>query len=175
MFRSRLAGAVRARLAAPSTEGPSVLTRTAAAPALLALALLTGCGGSDGLSQEEFVSQAEDLCSKANTELEGATAPTTPEEIGPYFQKLLDTADGTTQELEALAADQEDEEELQRIFLTPLRAQVDALQDYLPKVEEAAKAGPDALEGLKEPDLPDADTKAMREYGFEACVTTAES
>lgn len=151
-----------------------MLRRTAVAPVLLSLALLSACG-DDGLSKEDFVEQAEALCAEANTALEEEPEPEGPDEVGPYFETLLETADETTTELEELAADQPDEDELKEIFLDPLRGQVEELQDFLPQITEAAEQGEDAFNDLEEPDLPEADTDAMEEYGFDACVETAQA
>lgn len=142
--------------------------------ALLPLALLTGCGG-DGLSREAFVERAEAVCAEANRDLEAEREPETPAQIAPYFEQVLGTADAATRALEQLAADQPDAAELERIFLTPLRGQVDGLKDYLPEVQRAAEQGEQALDALQEPALPQADLPAMRAYGFDACVRTAEA
>lgn len=151
-----------------------MLLRTAT-PVLLSLVVLTGCG-SDGLPKDEFVSKAEAICEKANEDLDQEPELEDPDQITPYFERLLDTADEATSDLEELAADQPDEDEIQKIFLTPLRGQVEELQDYLPKIEEAVKdKGAEGLADLEEPDLPEADADAMEEYGFDACLETAQT
>jgi hypothetical protein len=145
------------------------------ASVLLPVVLVAACGGSDGLPKEEFVERAEALCSSANDALDNEPQPESPEQITPYFERLLTTAEETTTELEELAADQPDEEEISRIFLTPLRGQVEVLQGYLPKVEEAVQEGEQGLAELPEPELPEADASAMRDYGFDACLETAQT
>jgi hypothetical protein len=122
----------------------------AAPPALLCLALLSACGGDSsgdgggddkGLPKAEFLTQAEKICADANTALDAEPEPTSPEGISPYFDKLLGIADDTTTELEQLAADQPDKAEVDKIFLTPLRGQVEAIQAYLPKAKAALEQG----------------------------------
>jgi hypothetical protein len=150
-----------------------VLLRTAS-PVLLCLVMLTACG-DDGLSRAEFVSRAEALCGTANTALDDEPEPTTPQEIQPYFESLLATARETAEDLTALAADQPDAGAIDTIFLTPLRGQVAVLEEYLPKVQAAVEGGEQNLSALEEPDLPEADLDAMRDYGFDDCVQTAEN
>ena len=151
-------------------------------PVLLCLALATACGGgddggsgSDGLPKAEFIRAAEAICKDANVELEAEPEPTAAAGVGPYFDTLVGIADTTTSELEELAADQPDKEEVDRIFLTPLRGQVSAIQDYLPKAKEALAQGEEAFTNLPEPTLPEADIPGMKAYGFETCVETATS
>ena len=50
-----------------------------------------------------------------------------------------------------------------------------ALAAYVPQVGAAAKEGGEAVEQLAAPELPAADLEAMRAFGFEACVVTAQS
>ena len=159
-----------------------MLRRTA--PVLLALAL-SACGGSssgssdeeqaEGLPKAEFVTQAEKICADANAALEAEPEPTSPAGISPYFDELVGIADGTTTKLEQLAADQPDKAEVDKIFLTPLRGQVEAIQAYLPKAKAALAQGEEAFTSLPEPELPEADTEAMKGYGFDACVETAQA
>lgn len=164
-----------------------MLLRTAPT-ALLALALLTACSGgdggsdggsggadADGLPKAEFVTQAEAICTQANAQLEAEPQPTSPAGIEPYFDALVRIADDTTTELEELAADQSDKAEVDRIFLTPLRGQVSAIESYLPTAKEALRQGEQAFAQLSPPALPEADVEAMKEYGFEACVETAQA
>ena len=153
------------------------------APVLLSLALLTACGGGgeaggasdDALPKAEFVSKADALCKEANTKFETEAQPTSPEGIVPYLDTLVGIADDTTTDLEELAAPQPDEEEIDKIFLTALRGQVTALEEYRPKVEEAVKKGEQAVAALEQPESPDADIPAMKAYGFKDCVKTAET
>lgn len=42
------------------------------AAAMLALGLLAGCGGDDGLTKEEYVAKGNAICEKGNAELEQA-------------------------------------------------------------------------------------------------------
>lgn len=152
------------------------------APALLPLLLLAGCSGSsssgeraEGLPKAEFLAQAEKICANANTALDAEPEPTAPAGISPYFDTLVGIAADTTSRLEAVAAGQPDKAEVDEIFLTPLRAQVTTIEAYLPKAKAALAEGEEAFTSLPEPELPEADTAAMEEYGFDACVETAQA
>ena len=150
-----------------------------APPVLLSLGLLTACsgGGEDAepLPKAEFVDRAEAVCSDANARLEAEPEPTSPAQVEPYFDALVGIADDTATELEQLAADQPDKAEVDRIFLTPLRGQVAAVQAYLPKAKAALRESEKAFAALPEPELPEVDAEAMRSYGFDTCVETAQA
>lgn len=147
-------------------------------PALLCLLLLTACGGGEereALPKADFVRQAEAVCSGANARLEAEPEPTSPSQVESYFDALVGIADDTASELEELADPQPDKAELDRIFLTALRAQVTAVQAYLPKAKAALRESEQAFAALPQPELPEVDAAAMTEYGFDACVETARA
>ena len=143
---------------------------------LLPLVLLTACSSEvEALPKAEFLERAEAVCSGANERLEAEPEPTGPAQVEPYFDALVAIADDTATDLERLAAPQPDAEELDRIFLGPLRGQVDAVQAYLPKAKAALRESEQAFAALPQPELPEVDTAAMRDYGFDACVETARA
>ena len=148
------------------------------APALLCLALLPACSGGgqdDPLPKAEFLARAEAICTAANARLEAEPEPTAPSQVEPYFDALVGIADDTATDLEELAEGQPDEAELDRIFLTPLRGQVEAVQAYLPKAKAALRESEEAFAALPQPELPEVDAAAMEDYGFDACVETARA
>ena len=148
-------------------------------PRLAALALvpvlLAGCGGDDRLGKAELVTRSEALCAEANGKIDAQQPPATPDQVDESLRETLDIADDYTTRLERLAATAEDEAEVKEIFLTPLRGQVEALRKFIPQVAAAGEKGQAAIEALADPDLPEADLDAMRTFGFDACLKTAQS
>jgi hypothetical protein len=144
---------------------------------VLPVLLLPACSSSqdEALPKAEFLERAEAICSGANERLEAEPEPTAPSQVEPYFDALVGIADRTATDLERLAEDQPDAAELDRIFLTPLRGQVDAVQAYLPKAKAALRESEQAFAALPQPELPEVDAAAMEEYGFDACVETARA
>jgi hypothetical protein len=160
--------------------------RPLALSCLLPLVLLTGCGGGDDSPKSDpsptqaafgkaaYLARAEALCTEANEKIDAQPEPQTLQQLVPSFQETLQIADDYTTKLEQLAVAQPDKAKLDTIFLTPLRGQVTALRNYIPDVEAAVAKGEAAIQALPAPEVPEADLKAMRAYGFKSCVETAD-
>ncbi|MFP5218602.1 MAG: hypothetical protein ACLGIG_02535 [Actinomycetes bacterium] len=147
-------------------------THVLAAAGVLAVGL-TAC--SSGPSKEDYVSSAEQICADANTALEDLPEPQSPDQLTDVLEEGISVADGAVDELEGLETPSDDGQRIDEMFLEPLRGQVEAIREFAPEVEEAAASGDlEALSNLQEPDAPDADLDAMRDYGFDDCVTFAE-
>lgn len=146
--------------------------------ALAGSALLAGCGGSDGLSKSDYVAKAEALCKKANDDIDALTTPSDLTEIGPFLDKLITTADQTTDELVALDPPSDDKADLDGKFLDPLKKQVEQGRTWAADIKAAATANDQAkiaqLLG-NAPTMAEADLGWMKTYGFKECVETAET
>jgi len=78
------------------------MTRFAAAPLtvlLLALALLACGGGDDAPSKDEFAKQAEEICAKQSSQLEGLSSASSPDEIASRLDKAIDSTRESIDEL----------------------------------------------------------------------------
>lgn len=154
------------------------MTRRLAALALMPLAALTaGCGGDDdkGLAKADYLAASEKICKAANDESDGLKEPTGPADVVPYFDEQIGIFDAATTKLEDLAAAQPDAANLKKIFIGPLRAQVEGFRAYKPKLEAAVKEGEEALAKLEDPVPVEADLDAMKAYGFDDCVESAST
>ncbi|HWH30935.1 MAG TPA: hypothetical protein VNU26_18590 [Mycobacteriales bacterium] len=149
-------------------------SRVLAAAAAGALTVgLTAC--SSGPSKEDYVSSAEQICADANSELEELGEPESPDQLSDFLDEGIAIGDDAVEELENLEKPEGDADELDRIFLEPVRGQVDAIRELAPQLEEAvANEDLEALSELEEQQGPEADLDAMRDYGFDDCVEFAE-
>lgn len=151
--------------------------------ALLVLPLLTtvaACGGSSGpeVSKADYLASADTLCTATKEridELEKGLDLADPDSFTAYLEGAVAEADSFVTDLDAIRRPSEDSEKIEEILLTPLRNQVEALEEQLPQIRTAlADGGVDALGALDLEQPPQADTVAMREYGFsEACLGVA--
>lgn len=138
-----------------------------AVPALLLA--LSACGGGDdegggALSKEEFVSQANEICTGANERLDGIEDPATADDLTRVLQEGAPVFEEAVTALRDLEAPEADAESLRTGLLDPLRAQADALTE--------AAASPDpatATEQLSSAEGVDIDTEAVTGYGLTAC------
>lgn len=134
---------------------------------LVALALLAGCGGGR-LSQEEFVSQANEICTNVNDGLREIRAPKDQSDFAPVLDEGLVVVNDGVGELRDLQPPE------------ALDARYDA---WLDKVEESAKAIEKASAAAKKNDQAaiglalqegdDANTEANRlaaQLGLRACA-----
>jgi len=145
---------------------------------VLPLLLLAACGGSDGLSKSDYVAKAEALCKKANDDIDALTTPSDLTDIAPFLDKLIATADQTTDELVALDAPKDDKADLDKKFLQPLRKQVEQGRTWAADIKTAAAAQDQAKIGQllgNAPTMEEADLTWMKDYGFTECVETAET
>jgi len=88
-------------------------TRTGLTAALACLALVaaTGCGGDDesggALTKAEYRKQGNAICKDALSEAEGIPAPTSPEDLDDYLEKLFDSVEKANDEFVALEPPEE--------------------------------------------------------------------
>lgn len=152
--------------------------------ALLPLALLVACSGSDkdliaaGLTKAEYVAKAEAICTKANADVKAQTLPTSPQALPAYVEKLLAIADRATRDVTALEPPEADKADLQAKVLTPLQGQITEGRAYLAKIKVAVSTNDQAELGrliASPPASSKADLEWMRGYGFKACVESADT
>lgn len=136
--------------------------------ALCASLALSACGGG-GLSKEEFVDQADEICAEAQERAEDLAQPTDPSQAASYADSLEEITTGYIAELRELKPPEEDAERLDSL--------IDMIEQAGLKIVEATRmqatgANPapvysEAL-GLAE----DANEEAQK-YGFESCGISA--
>jgi hypothetical protein len=118
--------------------------RRIAIAALVALA--AGCGGDDGLSPDEYRSQARQICNDARRATRTVEQPTrtTNAAIADYFSRLLSVNERTAKRFGAL----EPPEDLKDAHDEALRANRDAVTEVRRLVAELREGG-DATELLQ--------------------------
>lgn len=150
---------------------------------VLPLALVTACGGggtdhvASGLSKAAYISQAEAICKKANSDAKAQTFPTTSAALPAYIGSVLGIAETAEKALAALEPPAADKAELQSKVFDPLEARFVDGKAYLVKVK-AAVAKNDQTELGKlfanPPTGSKADTEWMTSYGFKECLNSAK-
>jgi hypothetical protein len=95
------------------------------------VAALTGCGGEDRLSNEEFQERANAICSKYNDEIEAAT-PSSPEEIEGSIDEMIALIEQGLEELRALNPPEDVEDEYNQML--------DATSEGIPAARELGDA-----------------------------------
>lgn len=107
--------------------------RTLQTVVFLAIAgLLAACGGETALSQEDFISQAEEICASSNEDLdsigEELTADSTDEEVEDVAVQAADTIEGAIDQIRELGAPEGTQDELNAI-LDDTTAALDELRE----------------------------------------------
>src|SRR5689334_4400907 len=111
--------------------------------ALVLVLLVAACGGSSGgggsSPKADYISKAEAICAKANTEITAAKkkTPTAITEVPPYVHKLLDLAKKTLDDLTALTPPSKDAAEVKAKLLDPLGQQYADGQAFAARVDAA--------------------------------------
>jgi hypothetical protein len=119
-----------------------------------------------------YVAASEARCATANTAFD-RLSDKYPDisQFAPYLAEGIPVANAAQADLAKLAAGRPDEAQLKTIFLTPLEGQTAAVVAYsktLPAVITEQTELADLV-------LPEADLRAMKAYGFDECVTWAET
>jgi hypothetical protein len=134
---------------------------------VVASLLLAACAHSAPLTQAEYVAKAEAVCHRVQTQGAQLPAPAGPADL-PAFLKhsVAITAQGLA-DLTALTRAYKDRAWVDKIFLTPLKGRLDAVNHVMPQVVAQSSQGrTDALDSLR---LPNADLDAMGVFGFHEC------
>lgn len=151
------------------------MTRTRrSAPALIAVVVLAvaACGGSSGLSKDEFIEQGDALCQRFQDETDEVAEPETEEELVEYLDEVIGIAQSTQEDFEALDPPEGGE--------SVHEALVDSLEKSIAKVREARDAFEDddqeAFEAAFEEavELGEASDEEAKAYGFEVCGSESE-
>lgn len=152
--------------------------------ALVLLILVAGCGGSSGGSTASakgvYIAKAEAVCAQANSDLAAAKKkqPSAVAAVPAYVHTLVEIARTNVTALTKLSAPSQDASQLQAKVIGPLTDQLTEADAYTAKVDAAAAAKDTAtLTGLvlNPPTKTRADLAWMKDYGFKACVTAADT
>jgi hypothetical protein len=113
--------------------------RLAVLLALTVLLTLGACGGDDGLSANEYRSQARQICRDADRATEAVEEPTraTSQAIVDYFKRLLRANERSTKRFESL----DPPDELQKAHDDALRANRDGVREVRRVISELEEGG----------------------------------
>ena len=139
------------------------MTRFVAPLTVLLLALVpVACGGSDAPSKDEFVKNAEQICSDAAKQLNDLGKATTPEEVADQLDKVIDETQKSVDDLSELERPVGDAGKQAQRFVAALESDIE-------------DKGIPALEKLRDA-IKDKDTQAAQQaYQQLAAIETTDS
>jgi hypothetical protein len=148
------------------------------------LLLATACGGSDkeqvaqGLSKADYLTKAEAICARLNTEVDKLTFPTSVAAVPGFVEQTLQIAEAATGEIKALEPPAADKADIKAKVLDPLDGQVAVGRAFLDQIKAAVAKNDTAAVGrliANPPTGSKADLAWMRSYGFKQCVEAANT
>ena len=126
-----------------------------------------------GVSKEEFVEQADDICSAALEESAGIPQPTDLESTGNLFAEVTPILENQTRDIRALERPEEDQDVLEDW----LNTQEQLIEVFRTAADEATSGNQEGFdEAFTEANAIQAQsTRLASEYGFEVCGITTTS
>lgn len=148
--------------------------------AVALLLLAAACGGSGADPKQDYLTKAEAICAKANTDIAAAkkNTPAGITEVPPYVHKLLKLARSTYDDLSALTPPSADAAQIKSKLISPLATQVHDGELFAGQVDAAAAKNDSATLTrlvLNPPTQTRVDIAWMKGYGFKDCVTAADT
>lgn len=150
--------------------------------ALVLIVLVAACGGSgdNGNPKDDYLSKAEAICAKANAQIADAKKkpPAGVTEVPPYVHKLVNLAKSSYDDLSALTPPSGDAAQIKSKLISPLATQVHDGELFAAKVDAAAAKNDSATLTqlvLNPPTKTRVDVAWMKSYGFNECVTAADT
>jgi hypothetical protein len=150
-------------------------------------AMAAGCGGGGGgsaLTKEDFISQADAICTKYDTEFTNEVEPTYPsvdptsasttdEDLKKFEEPLHATHDLRSRQVDELRglAPPEDFREQWDTVLSDLDTGVEATAEAADAIGDADRAAVEAAFASAQPAFDEAD-RIVKEYGFKVCGQT---
>lgn len=130
------------------------------------LVVLTSCGGG-GLTKEEYIEQADQICAEADAKSQELEPPKTPAELEGFVDEAEKVTGELLSDLRELEPPEEDRETIDRML-----AKIEQAQGYLPEIAEAARTRNSQELGRIAQELQAAAAEAnslAQEYGLETC------
>lgn len=130
------------------------------------LLVLTSCGG-DGLTKEEYIEQADQICAEADAKSRELQPPKTPAELESFVDKAEKVTGELLADLRELEPPEEGKETIDRML-----AKIEEAQSHLPDIAEAARTRNTQELGRIAQELQAAAAEAntlAQEYGLETC------
>jgi hypothetical protein len=145
--------------------------RAARIVALAALPLITlqACGG--GLSKEEFIEAADEICSEADERSQDLEPPTNPRALSEFVERAEEITRQLVEDLRELEPPERDEETIERMI-----DKIEEAVGYLPGIERAARISDVAAIQQLGARLQAAAAEAnglARDYGMKRCGRAA--
>ena len=144
-------------------------SRIVALAAALSLIAMQACDG--GLSKEEFIEAADEICEKADERSQDLEAPTNPQALRVFVERAEQITRRLVEDLRELEPPEDDRDTVDRMI-----DKIEEAIGYLPAIEEAARLSDVAAIQQLGARLQAAATEAndlARDYGMEKCGRAA--
>lgn len=135
----------------------------------LALFAATACSGQ-GLSKEEFIEQADEICREAEEATQDLEPPRTPQALGEFVDEAQRITGELLTDLRELGPPEEGEQAVENLL-----AKIEEAMDLLPEIKDAAENRDSGRIQELGVELQEASSEAneiARDYGLEACGRT---
>lgn len=132
--------------------------------ALFVSLLLAACGGG-GLSKEEYIAQADEICAEAEQRVAEAPQPTDPAQAESYANELEAITEGYIAELRELEPPEDDAEEIEQLITMIEQAGLNIVQ----AIRTQSSSGSPAEAYSEALHLAEEANEQAEEYGFESC------
>jgi hypothetical protein len=142
--------------------------RTCAVPGVAALVLAAACGGDDGLSREEFVSEADAICQEFEQRVDDVEQPQSPDDVERYVDEVRPVIEDGLNELEGLQPPEELEEQWNELVASNDEG-LEALDDLR---QAAANGDVERIQEISEEASrrDDESDRIAREIGLQECA-----
>jgi hypothetical protein len=145
-----------------------IALRACAVPGVAALVLAAACGGDDGLSREEFVSEADAICQEFDQRVDDVEQPQSPDDVERYVDEVRPVIEDGLNELEGLQPPEEFEDQWNQLV-----ARNDESLEALDDLRRAAANGDvERLQEISEEASrrDDESDRIAREIGLQECA-----
>jgi hypothetical protein len=135
----------------------------------LALFAAAACSGQ-GLSKDEFIAQADEICREAEEATQEIEPPRTPKALGEFVDEAQRITGELLTDLRELGPPEEGEQTVESLY-----AKIEEAMDLLPEIKDAAENRNSARIQELGVELQEASSEAneiARGYGLEACGRT---
>lgn len=112
------------------------MVRRSIVVAVLATLVGAGCGGDDGLSAEDYRTQANEICTDTSERTMAIDPPESPMELGPFLEEVLQVGNDFQDEFEGLDPPGEFENDHEELVVLG-QEQVETFESLIDEIEQS--------------------------------------
>ncbi len=112
------------------------MVRRSIVVAVLATLAGAGCGGDEGLSAEDYRTQANEICTETEERTTAIDPPKSPMELGPFLEEVLQVGNEFQDEFERLDPPEEFENDHEELVVLG-QEQVETFESLIDEIEQS--------------------------------------